>query len=540
MQGAFDFSGPIDREGKWLYRLTGLARDSDVQVDYVKDTRYTLSPALTYRPSPDTTFTILSNYTYDPASWYSVFLPGQGTVLPNPNGPIPTSFNVGDPGYESFTRDQKAIGYQFEHRIDDMWTVRQNLRYMNLGTDFRGISPQSFQPNLRVINRQRSFVQDDLGSLAADNQLQAQFAIGPVKHTVLAGADYQYADASRLLGAATVGTPPINYLNPVYFQGMGIPPIQTDAHQINDQTGFYLQDQVKVGGLVGIFGVRHDRAGFDFEQLTLATRAKLNVSQTDKATTYRAGALYLFDAGVAPYFIYSTSFEPVTGFVLDFDKKPFVPTTGEQYEAGVKYESPGKNFLLTVAAYQLTQQNVQTPDPNPTHTGCSAPGTRCSVQTGEIRTHGLEVEARGSITRNLDVIAAYTYQDMLVTKSTNIDLGKHPVQVPDQMTAFWGMYTFREGPANGFAFGAGVRYVGRSYGDILNLIEVPPFTLVDAAVHYDLENLHPAWKGARLSINASNVFDTVYVASCGVGTQFDTGCYYGLRRTVLAKLRYRW
>jgi iron complex outermembrane receptor protein len=521
---------PVDR----------LARDSDVQVDYLKDTRYTLSPALTWRPSPDTTLTILSNYTYDPASWYSTFLPARGTVLPNPNGQIRTSFNVGDPGYESWTRDQKAIGYQFEHRIDDVWTVRQNTRYMSLSTDFRGISPQSFQADLATLNRQRSFVQDDLGSFVADNQLQAQFATGPLRHTVLAGADYQYADASRLLGSATAGTPPINYVNPVYFLPMSIPPIQTDAHQINDQYGYYAQDQIKLGNLVTIFGARHDRAGFDFEQITLANRSRLVVSQTDKANTWRAGALYRFDAGVAPYFIYSTSFEPVTGTVIDFFGKPFVPTTGEQYEAGVKYEPPGWNALITVAGYQLTQQNVQTPDPNPTHTGCSAPGIRCSVQTGEIRTHGLEVEARGNVTRNLEVIAAYTYQDMLVTKSNNIDLGKHPVQVPDQMTAVWGMYTFREGPANGLAFGAGVRYVGRSWGDLLNTIEVPPFTLVDAAIHYDLENLHPAWKGARLSLNASNVFDTVYVASCGTGTQFDAGCYYGLRRTVLAKLRYRW
>jgi iron complex outermembrane recepter protein len=539
-QGAFDFSGPIDAEGKWLYRLTGLARDSETQVDYVKDRRYTLSPALTWRPTADTTLTILSNYTYDPASWYSTFLPGVGTVQPNPNGQIPISFNVGDPGYEMFTRDQKAIGYQFEHRFNDVWTVRQNLRYMRLGTDFRGISPQSYQANLHTINRQRSIAQDDVGTLANDNQVQAQFATGPMKHTLLAGVDYQYADASRLLGSATVGTPPIDYLNPVYFQAMSIPPIQTDAHQINDQTGLYVQDQIKIGNLVGIFGVRHDRAGFDFEQITLATKAKLNVSQADAANTWKAGLLYHFDAGVSPYVIYSTSFEPVTGTVLDFDRKPFLPTTGEQYEAGVKYEPPGWNALITVAAYQLTQQNVQTPDPNPAHTGCSAPGTRCSVQTGEIRTHGLEVEARGSVTRNIDVIAAYTYQDMLVTKSTNIDLGKHPVQVPDQMTAFWGMYTIREGAANGLAFGGGVRYVGRSYGDILNTIDVPPFTLVDAAVHYDLENLNPAFKGARLSINASNLFDTTYVASCGVGTQFDTGCYYGLRRTILAKMRYRW
>ena len=132
---------------------------------------------------------------------------------------------------------------------------------MRLGTDFRGISPQSYQANLHTINRQRSIAQDDVGTLANDNQVQAQFATGPMKHTLLAGVDYQYADASRLLGSATVGTPPIDYLNPVYFQAMSIPPIQTDAHQINDQTGLYVQDQIKIGNLVGIFGVRHDRAG---------------------------------------------------------------------------------------------------------------------------------------------------------------------------------------------------------------------------------------------------------------------------------------
>ena len=219
------------------------------------------------------------------------------TVQPNPNSQIPISFNVGDPGYEMFTRDQKAIGYQFEHRFNDVWTVRQNLRYMRLGTDFRGISPQSYQANLHTINRQRSIAQDDVGTLANYNQVQAQFATGPMKHTLLAGVYYQYADASRLLGSATVGTPPIDYLNPVYFQAMSIPPIQTDAHQINDQTGLYVQDQIKIGYLVGIFSVRHDRAVFYFDQITLATKAKLNVSQADAANTWKPASLSLRRCG---------------------------------------------------------------------------------------------------------------------------------------------------------------------------------------------------------------------------------------------------
>lgn len=39
----------------------------------------------------------------------------------------------------------------------------------------------------------------------------------------------------------------------------------------------------------------------------------------------------------------------------------------------------------------------------------------------------------------------------------------------------------------------------------------------------------------KLSVNATNFFDKVYVGICQ-----EFGCYYGLRREVIATLRYRW
>jgi iron complex outermembrane receptor protein len=55
-------------------------------------------------------------------------------------------------------------------------------------------------------------------------------------------------------------------------------------------------------------------------------------------------------------------------------------------------------------------------------------------------------------------------------------------------------------------------------------------------LRYDLARLDPAWAGATLAINATNLFDKVYVGTC------DTlgSCYYGNPRTVLASLSYRW
>lgn len=547
-QAAFDFGGAFDKKGEWLYRLTGLGRSSGTQVDYAEDQRFFISPALTWRPTANTNVTFLANYTYDPNSWYTTFLPARGTLLTNPVGQIPTNFNVGDPGYERFIRKQGSLGYQFEHRFNDVITVRQNLRFMDLNTDFQGISPSGYlnnNPATATLTRQRSKSVENVDTLAVDNQLQARFFTGALSHTMLSGVDYQYADGRRSLGSSAAGTPNINYLNPVYYQPMTVPAFQTDAGQINRQTGVYAQDQIKIGDLVLLGSVRHDQAGFDFSQTTLANNSKLNVAQTDQATTYRAGALYHFANGIAPYFSYSTSFEPVTGSVLDFYKNPFKPTTGEQFEGGVKFESLNKRAMITVAAYDLRQQNVQTPDPDPTHVGCSAAGVRCSIQTGEVHTRGVEVEARANLDFGLDIIGAYTYQDMEVTKTnTAAELGKRPVQVPDQIASLWGLYHFKYvSPGTslgGLSLGGGVRYVGSSFGDAINTLVVPDVTLFDAAVHYDFDHLAREMRGLRLSLNVSNLFDKIYVASCGAGTQFDSGCYYGLRRSVLATLRYRW
>ncbi|WP_163363632.1 TonB-dependent receptor domain-containing protein, partial [Enterobacter cloacae] len=75
----------------------------------------------------------------------------------------------------------------------------------------------------------------------------------------------------------------------------------------------------------------------------------------DHATTVHAGAIYAFDSGVAPYANYSESFAPVSG--ADVTGRPFDPSTGEQFEAGIKYLPPSLNLLVTGAVFEITQRN---------------------------------------------------------------------------------------------------------------------------------------------------------------------------------------
>ena len=57
-QIASDMTGAMDDEGKWLYRLVAVGRDSNTQVDHVKDDRVVIAPSLTYRHSADTSLTL--------------------------------------------------------------------------------------------------------------------------------------------------------------------------------------------------------------------------------------------------------------------------------------------------------------------------------------------------------------------------------------------------------------------------------------------------------------------------------------------------
>ncbi|WP_323166808.1 TonB-dependent receptor domain-containing protein, partial [Pseudomonas bubulae] len=80
----------------------------------------------------------------------------------------------------------------------------------------------------------------------------------------------------------------------------------------------------------------YDWASTDGTTKTLRTGAKSKSSLDSEAFTGRVGLVYLFDNGLAPFVSYTESFLPLAG--ADVNKKPFEPSTGNQYEVGVKYQ----------------------------------------------------------------------------------------------------------------------------------------------------------------------------------------------------------
>jgi iron complex outermembrane receptor protein len=72
-----------------------------------------------------------------------------------------------------------------------------------------------------------------------------------------------------------------------------------------------------------------------------------------------------------------------------------------------------------------------------------------------------------------------------------------------------------DGQLAGLGLGGGVRYVGRSWATKIRSCSAA--TLFDAAVSYDLAYARPDLKGWKAQINATNLTNEYYVASCLTG-----------------------
>ncbi|VVP09398.1 TonB-dependent siderophore receptor [Pseudomonas fluorescens] len=524
----FANTGKIDDEGQFLYSLSGVVRDAGTQIDHVDNKRYNIAPSLTWNINPDTQFTLLTQFTRDDTGITSQFLPIQGTKIDMPFGDISHHKNLGDPDWEYYDRTYYALGYAFEHRLNDVWQFKQNLRYTKTDLSFQGITVGAY-PFTQVddagnVGRTTTSVEEDISQFAVDNNFQADFATGDVRHTVLVGLDHQRSNTNYLSIFGTA--PPTNVNNPIYGLPIERPDRSTafyDYDQKTYQTGLYLQDQMALDHWLFTLGGREDwvHTGTKFFNKGDATN-----TERDKNFSGNAAISYVFDSGFVPYLSYAESFQPTTGASASATES-FKPTEGNQWELGIKYQPPGSDTLLTAAIYDLTQKNVSVT----TNVG----GTSITSQTGEVKVKGLELEAVSDVTENLKLVAAYT-----LAKSEVQDgefKGNRLQLMPNQQASLWADYTWHNGVLDGFGVGAGARYTGNTYGDQANteLGKADAYTVFDAAVHYDLGRLDSSLKGASLALNATNVFDKDYISTCD-----SFYCYYGDQRSVVASASYKW
>ena len=531
---------------------------------------------MTYRPTTDTSITLLGNYRKDDTGSSQQFLPQIGTLTPNVNGQrVKHSTFIGEPD-DKYETEQKSVTLLLDHKFNPDLQIRNATRYSDTANEYRstyaavltptrlqflGINPAT-APFLNAgqsqIARAVTAQETDTNIFNSDTSITGKFATGPLAHKMTGGFDYTRYEADVSTAGTLIdnltpyGQPAFDIYNPVYGQSTGLialgSPLPIDPDNIplfarptetQSQAGLYVQDEVKLGRWSAVLGLRQDWVKIESDG---------SADEHESAMTGRAALLYNFDSGLTPYVSYSQSFLTLPGnpvgdniFVGFANSRPAEPVEGDQIEIGFKYQPRNAPFMINAAVFDMNDRNkIVQPDV-----------LFDAVQGADVNVRGFEIEAIGKVTDGLKIAAAYTYLDATYDKYPELYpspsgiadymKGKPLDGIPNHLASFWAIYTVQNGMFDGLSFGGGVRYVGatESYGRNVDLVtfnpgseifvKTPSYTLFDAMLAYETED----W---RWQLTAQNLEDKFHVVSC---TAYRGDCGIGQARTIITGFTYK-
>lgn len=408
------------------------------------------------------------------------------------------------------------------HQFSPALSVTGRLLYGDYDKYYRNLFPSGAVSGGRVpVQAYEDFTFRE--NLLSQTDFVWRTRTGAIDHTFLAGFEFgtQHSTSSRLNGffdgvAGTSNgglTASVLLANPfaappvVFRAGTG----QRDTVVYADIYAGYVQDQIKLGPVELLVGLRHDR-------FSLTATNRLNgerFQRSDALWSPRAGLVVHPVEPVSLYASYARSYLPQSGdqfSSLDVTTAALKPEQFDNYEIGAKW-APRAGLLIAANVYQLDRTNTRAPGP--------VAGT--TVLTGAQRSRGVEVEARGEITPDWQLSFGYSYQDARITETTAAaPAGRKVALVPDHSLSLFTRYNV----SKRFGVGAGVSYFSDRFASISNSVTLPGYARVDAALYYKLT------KAIEVQVNIENLFDAGYFPTAHTDNNISTGAPLNGRATV--------
>ncbi|MFT8677453.1 TonB-dependent siderophore receptor [Gluconacetobacter sp.] len=571
-EATLDVSDKVTRSGNVRYRIAAIGVTQGTQTNHIDYHRVGVLPSIAWDIDPRTSLTLVGSYLYTPGTGTNnIQLPPSVLLNTQGLGRIPRSRFFGDAGWNTSGAKDAMFEYQFRHDFNRSIQFSQTLRWEQSRTNDKYLSSGGGMIDSELLSRGAYNAQSVDSTIGLDSRIGGKFDIINVKNTWIVGSDFrQYTSNGGNHWDDTPGSNGypgvdeetiVNVYNPVsdYIPCMNprSPQCLNGGYHSNTtlfQEGVYFQDQIKYKRLSITLGGRQDWVNYhgttqywnneNASHQSTVTSSSNAVPRPQNAFTWRAGLTYTFDFGLTPYFSYSTSFVPQSlgGSGRGWDGKLFDPLTGKQLEAGLKYQTPDHNVMLTAAAFHIDEDHYLVTDP--VHTNYSA-------DAGRVRSEGFELSANANVTHDLKLVASYTYDNATYldtnesseqnfANGTNGALvsqkGKYIESVPRNMVSAFADYTLPGKVFRGFGINGGLRYVGSTYSDAVNSFKIPDRVLFDIGAHYDFGQGIPMLKGLRAQVAISNLTNKYYITSCG-GTY---SCYLGQGRKIYGNLTYNW
>lgn len=317
----------------------------------------------------------------------------------------------------------------------------------------------------------------------ADASLTAKFETGALSHVLLAGATADVTDYDGAIGFELLGT--LDYADPDSDLNYGAPPATNPVVNRYLTKALYVQDQMKIGPVSLMAGLR-------YSALSLRELVGGNgLSETWHQWDPRLGATVEVTPGVALF----AGWAKGSRLTIFFSgSEPPVPERSESFEGGVKFGLSDIGLSGTLAAFQITRQNVPTPDPlNPF----------ANVQSGEQRSRGLEADLIWEPTKSFSVLASYAWTDAKVTEDNAIPVGDRLPRVPEHSGRIAARYRVLDGALKGFGVGAGITAATAAEITLPNSFKGDGWAVADLQASYETGPF-------RVAVSVENLFDRRY------------------------------
>jgi catecholate siderophore receptor len=521
-RGSVDLGTPLS--DALAVRLNAVYEDSGSFRRYWFNERWGVNPTLAFRAGEDTLIQLsYEHFEDDRTSDRGV--PASGPVPAVGSAPIGPLTGVrrtffGDPDNSTNFTNTDAVQLAVEHRFNDALTLRHRTRYADHVKFYRNVFTNTLRNTAGglVVDLSGYQVLTGRENLISQTDLNAEFATGSVKHTLLAGFEYnnQKTDNLRLSadfdpGAATVRTLTVPIGSPTVFRSdLVFSPVAGDGNNVGTLDGWalYLQDQVELTPWLQIVaGIRYDRIELDFTDRR-ASATQRDYDFTQEIWSPRVGVIVKPAENASIYASYSRTALPRFGeqlASLSVSNQNLAPEKFENLELGAKWDiTPELN--LTGAVFELKRKNVLIPDPaNPV----------LNILADAQRTRGFELGVQGQVTPQLQVTGAYTYLDAEFTRPTGatVPAGNRVANTPRHIASLFGRYDLTEQ----FGLGLGVVHQSARFANADNLVRLPGYTRFDGAVYYDFNDR------IRLQANVENIFNKRYFVNAHTNNNIQPG-----------------
>ncbi len=282
------------------------------------------------------------------------------------------------------------------------------------------------------------------------------------------------------------------------------------------QHALYLEDAWRISNRwLAMAGLRRDV--YDFASHSLVGGTDFN--KTLAATSWRLGLTYELARNTHVYGQISSGHDPVNSLVsLNLANTAYKLSKGRQAEIGIKQQVAGGRGEWTLAVFDIKKDDIITRDPD---------RPAISIQGGSQSSRGAEPAAAFQATPALRVEGNLSYVDAQFDKLIEAGgnrAGNRPQNVAKTTANLWGHYRVGAWQAS-----LGLRYVGDRFGNNANTVNLPAYTVADAALSWQMD------PRTTLSLIGRNLADRVYVGS-SYGSQFLVG--QGRRFEIAAHIRF--